>query len=444
MRISTNLLHDAGLYGVQSNHASLYKLQNQLSTGRRVLTPEDDPVAAAQALVVTQTKGVVTQHLENQSAARSQLALVEGTLSSVGDLLQDVRERVIQAGNSTLTYNDRSYIATELESRYQDLLGLANTSDGAGQFMFSGYQGAVRPFVETSIAGFPVSADPVRYNGDDGERLLQVGPSRQIATNLSGNDIFMNIKSGNGTFTTGVGGNDGGGTILPPNSAYNQGTALIDAGSVLDPGLWQSAADIHGSLRIEFSVVGTTTTYQIYDAANQALLATPATFVPGQAIELEQTQTNPPLTTDPAKFGAQVTVSGEPADGDTFTIAPSAAQSVFQTINNLIRLLRQPVGAAPVSVTEYTNRLGAELTNLDRGLDSINGGRADVGARLKELDSLTSLSSDLEVQHSATLSELEDLDYAAAISDFTRKQLQLEAAQKSFAQISRLSLFDIL
>ena len=147
MRISTSQIYDAGSRNIQRNQSSLYKLQNQLSTGRRVLTPADDPVAASEALVVNQSLEVNQQHINNQSNAKSQLGLVDSQLSSLTDLLQNVRDRVIQAGNTgSMTNSDRQSIATELESRLSELVGIANSQNGSGDYLFSGYRGATVPF----------------------------------------------------------------------------------------------------------------------------------------------------------------------------------------------------------------------------------------------------------------------------------------------------------
>ena len=132
MRISTSQIYDSATLNIQRNQTSLYKLQNQLSTGRRVLTPEDDPVAAAQALLVTQSRDVNQQHVTNQGNAKSQLGLVDSQLNSLTDLLQNVRDRIIQAGNSaTMTDTDRSAIATELEARLGEMVGIANSQNGS-------------------------------------------------------------------------------------------------------------------------------------------------------------------------------------------------------------------------------------------------------------------------------------------------------------------------
>ena len=431
MRISTNQIYDSGTLGIQRNQQGLYQLQNQLSSGRRVLTPEDDPVAAAQALIVTQSKELATQYAENQGNAKSQLSTLESSLGAMTDLIQNVRERALQAGNGSLTNSERSFIANELQSRFDELMGLDNSDDGTGQFLFSGYQGGTRPFaISGATPTAPALVSPVGYSGDEGERLLQVSGGRQMPVNVSGADLLMNIRSGNGIFTTSVGGNSGGG--------INQGTATIDAGSVTNPSLWNTAVNTHSSFRIEFSSGGSGLEYQIYNQANVAMLTAPVTFTPGQAIPLQKT------TAPAASFGAQVVVSGTPAAGDQFTIAPSSNQSLFKTLQNLIGALQTPVGTATFSNTEYSNRLGAEITNLDRSLDNVSRMRADVGSRLKELVSLNDAAEDLQLQYSTTLSDLLDLDYTEAISRFTQQQMQLEAAQKSFAQIQSLSLFSIL
>ena len=432
MRISTSQIYDSGALGIQRNQQGLFKLQNQLSSGRRILTPSDDPVASAQALVVAQSKDINAQYIENQNSTRASLGILESTLTSVVDLVQGYRERAVEAKGS-LTDNQRGFIATDMKMKFDAIMALANAGDGSGQFLFSGYQGATRPFaINASLAPVPPATQPpVTYYGDDGQRLLQVDVSRQMASNLSGAEVFTAIRSGNGTSTTSVAGNSGGGN--------NQGTALIDGGSVANPPLWNAGVNAHGGFRIEFSMGGGGLEYQIYEtnAPNAALLAVPAAYTPGQAIVLQKT------TAPAANFGASVVISGTPAVGDRFSVAPSRDQSMFQTLQNLIATIETPVSAV-FTATELQNRINTELTNLDRVIDSLARAMADIGSRQKELETLTTGAKDTDLQYATTLSDLQDLDYTKAISEFTYQQVQLEAAQKSFAQVSRLSLFNIL
>ena len=453
MRISTHQVFDAGATNMLKNQSSLYKQQNQLATGRRVLTPQDDPVAAARALEVDQSISVNQQYIEAQGQAKNQLGLVDTQLSALNNALLNVRDRVVQAGNTTLSNNDRQAIASELEARLGEILSVANSDNGSGEFLFSGYSGKVKPFAidGTQAAIAPATQQPVAYYGDSGERTLQVSASRLMGVNVAGDDLFQRVRNGNGTFVTSTGGNLAANGAPPPafnSTGNNQGLALIDKGSVLDAGKWANTAN-PDNFMIRFSVTKdssgnvTATTYQLYDntdpAAPVELLATPATYTPGQAIPLQNTTGGPTVS-----FGAQVTISGQPEDGDSFTIAPSSSQSIFQTVQNVLGILRSPIGSTTYTTTQYSNELAAELTNIDQALENVSRIQSAVGTKQQEIESLGSSSSDLAIQYKSELSDLQDLDWNKAISDFMQQKMNLEAAQSSFAKISGLSLFNYL
>ena len=141
MRISTNLIYDQGVSSMQRQLSAVAKTQQQLSLGTRLLSPSDDPVAAARVLLLEQASATNDQYKVNRGAARSALGLEENTLSSIGTLLQDIRTTVVYAGNPTLTNGDRAALVNELNNRFEQLMGLANTTDGTGQYLFSGYKG---------------------------------------------------------------------------------------------------------------------------------------------------------------------------------------------------------------------------------------------------------------------------------------------------------------
>ncbi len=314
MRISSSQIYGKGVLAMERNQSQLVKLQNQISSGRRLQSPADDPVAAAQVLGVTQAQAVTAQYARNQGDASDRLRLVEGQLTSLTDLLQSVRDRVVQAGNTVLSDSDRQAIAAELEARFDEMLGIANSRDAQGEYLFSGYQGGQEPFAR-SAAATPGSAS-ITYSGDDGQRLLQVTSSQQMATNIPGSDLFLNIRDRDG----------------------------------------------------------------------------------------------------------------------------SASVSAFQTLQKTIDLLRSPLAAGAATVA-FSEQLQGQLGNLDQVLGKVSSVTATVGAQLQELDALSANSAALDIQYQQNRSDLEDLDYAKAISDFTMQQVSLEAAQKSFVAISGLSLF---
>jgi flagellar hook-associated protein 3 FlgL len=436
MRISTNMIYNAGVAAINRQTADLLHLQQQVSTGRRIITPADDPVAAARALEVQQAKDVVDQFSANQGNAQASLNLEEAQLSSVRDMFGRLRELTVQAGNDPLSANDRRSIAMELRSRFDELMGIANATDGSGQYLFSGFQGSTTPFsgnVDAIISG---ASTEVQYLGDDGQRTLQVSPTRYVPVSDAGNDVFMRIKNGNGYFTTAY-------------AAGNTGTGIADAGSVTNPQTWNALANKNYSIVFasDASTTPATTRYDILDAGGNSLLtggpgaapiANQRVYKSGEAIVLASQGAEPAFD-----LGATVTVSGDPAVGDSFAIAPSTSQSLFKTLANLIgKLEKAPFGAAEQA--KFSADIGSALTNLGQAQENILRVSAAVGARGNELDSLASTNADVALQYQQNLSNLQDLDWAKALSDITRKQTDLEAAQKSFVSTSQLSLFNYI
>ena len=191
MRISTMQIYNGGTAGIQNLQSDLYSAQNQVSTRRRIVTPKDDPIGAAQALMVTQAGAVNELYLKNQGAADSKLSALDSTLQGINEELVNIYEKSIAAGNGAYSDSDRKEIAAELTERLDSLVSLANTQDGNGRYVFAGFQSTTTPF----------SGSPVTYAGDDGQQKLQVTASQFVTTNLSGNDVFVNVVDANGVST---------------------------------------------------------------------------------------------------------------------------------------------------------------------------------------------------------------------------------------------------
>ena len=313
MRISTAQIFDSGTRGIGRNQSDLYRLQNQMSSGRKMLTPADDPVASSQALILTQSKEVSAQFLRNQDTAKGQLGVVDAQLTALDDLMQNVRDKVVQAGNTTLSNADRGVIVKDLEASFSQLMGLANAQDGTGSYLFSGYQGSVKPF--------SVSDTGANYAGDDGQRLVQVDASRQMAGNISGNELFEKIRNGNGTFVT-----SNGGSVL---GGINRGTAIIDKGNVNNQALWNQAINSPGfsDVSIRFFVDAGVTSYRLYDEAGTEISTTATTPSPGLpfpppngVIAINKTTTTPLPAQD---FGISVVVQGAPVSYTHLTLPTS-------------------------------------------------------------------------------------------------------------------------
>ena len=404
MRISTRTIYENATTQLNSLQSQMARTQNQLATNKRNLTAADDPIASARALEVTQSQSLNTQYSTNRANAGSSLSLVESAISNGADLVMDVQTLVVQAGNGTLSKSDRLQIATEIEGRMQDLLGIANTADGSGGYLFSGYKGTTIPFVQTDSGA--------TYQGDQGQRKLQVGSSRSIAISDSGSSIFESNRTGNGSYQTRmVDGNTGG--------------AVAGSGSVTD------ARQLTGhNYTLEFKVDNGTTTYSVTDtsASPHRAVMSDEPFVGGKQIAFE---------------GTSFTITGAPANGDKFEVKPSEKESIFTTMTNLVNALRDS-GEDNTALATLSNKLSTASEGLKSSLDNILTVRASVGSRMKELDYLEDQGSDLNIQYKGTLSKLQDLDIVKAISDYATQQTTLEAAQKSFKTMSSLSLFNYI
>lgn len=398
MRVSSNTIFDSNVAALGQQQARLLQTQQQIATGRRLLSASSDPVAATQSLDIMQADAIIAQQTKNRGAARDPISIAESTLQSVTTLIQDAKTAAVYAGNGTLTPADRASLATDMSGRLQELMGLANNTDGSGNSLFAGFQSKTPPFVD-SPAG-------VIYNGDDGKRMIQVSAGRQIAANDSGADVFMRIKNGNGAFATQA-------QVTPVNT----GTGVISVGSV-------AGALVPGN---NYSIKFTSpTTYDVtytnptaVPPAGSTLTSQP--YVSGQAIAFD---------------GMQMNIQGAPAAGDKFTVAPSSNVSLFKTLSDLITSLNTPGSGASIS-----NALNTGMNNLDNALSNVLNVRATLGLRLNEIDALQVTGENMSLQLNQTLVTLQSTDYNKAISDLNQQQTTLQAAQKSFTQVSNLSMF---
>lgn len=398
MRIATSTFHERALAALMARQDELSRTQNQLATGQRVQRPADDPGAAVHIQELERALSESGQYARNATAAKSRLSLEEQALSDADTLLQRVRELAVQANSDTLDAGARRVIGAELESRLAELTDLANRRDAVGEYLFAGYSTASPPFARGASGG-------VQYLGDAGVRYQQLGPTQRVADGHPGYDVFVDVAQGNGRFVTTA-------------NAANSGTGVIDAGAVTDPGSWTA-----GDYTLRFTSPGS---WEIVDAG--ATVVASGAYTAGGAIEWP---------------GARVVVTGQPASGDTFSLAASRREDLFTTIDRLIAAVRAPA-TTPAARAQVTNAVGVALTQLDRGSDHLHEIRAAVGARLASVDQADAARDDFELELKSTLSDLRDLDYAGAIARMNQQYAGLQAAQASYSRLAQLSLFDYL
>ncbi|WP_369602226.1 flagellar hook-associated protein FlgL [Hahella sp. SMD15-11] len=407
MRISTQLLFNRGLDNIQNVTVQLQKTQLQISSGRKVQTPADDPVAATRILRVNQELEQISQYQRNINLAENRLKLEDSLLGNVADVLQRLRELAVQAGDGSQNADDKKFIASEIRQRLDQLAGIMNTRDASGEYIFGGFQGRQEPFVKDESGHYI-------YRGDEGVRSVQIDGTVSVAVGDNGKRLFEEIPSANKTFYT---------EANPNNQAVPK--PVITQGRVIDQAAWD--AFYPEDMVIEFDA-STPPQYSIRRVSDGRPILSNQTFTSGQPISAN---------------GIQFEIVGNPAPGDTYFVHSSEKQGLLTTVERLADSLERysDTDTGRQVLKDQIDSALANLTNAETRLLEV---RAGLGARLNTIENTQQLHGDVEVLTKEVLSELQDVDFAEAVSQLTLQSTILQAAQQSYAQVTRLSLFDRL
>lgn len=402
-RISSNTLYEANIGQLLSRQAALIATQDQISSGRRVNTAADDPLAAGAAVALDRSLAELERFDLNANVLGNRLNLQEGSLAQAGELLQRLRELSIQAANAPLSASDRNTIAREVRQIRDGLLGIANSTDAAGRYLFGGTQDDRPPFVD-AVTG-------ITYVGDQTQRRVDVAPALALADAEPGSEVWMRIPTGDGR-------------VAVTAATTNLGTGLLGTFGVVDSAAWAAGGSV--GYRVAFT---SPTTYEIQDAGG-APLAPPqtGTYAPGNTLTFE---------------GLQLRLNGEPAAGDVFTIDPSGRQNLFATVDALAAALEAPATTVTERVRQQ-NAIFNALADVSSAQDHLIDKRAAGGARLAGIDEASALREATSVTLKATLSDLRDVNIAEAASRLAQQSTALDAAQLSFQRVVSLSLFNYL
>jgi flagellar hook-associated protein 3 FlgL len=399
MRVTQALEQSQFLASLNTLESNLTGTQNQISSGLQFTTAAQNPVAAGLVSGYNQALAQSQQYDTNSNSVQSGLHTEDTALTQVQNALQSLRDLALEANNSTESAQDRSAIATQAVQIQNTLISLANTQDGSGNFIFAGYSTQTQPFA--------LSATGATYSGDQGQRQIQIAPGQTVVVGDNGDLVFNQIKTGNGTFN-----------VTP--AAGNTGAGVVGATTVSNPAAYAGA-----TYSINFTAPNT---YQVLDAANNVV--TSGTYTDGQAISFG---------------GVQVTLSGQPAAGDSFGVAPSVNQSIFTSVQNLVTALQQNTGTTSAAgQAQLNNSINGAINNIDQALNQSETVQASVGARLNTITTQQSVAGDQQVQLKQSISTLQNLDYATAITSLDSENTTLSASMQAFTLTQGLSLFKFI
>lgn len=397
MRLASNNFQDRSLELIQQRQIALQQAQERLVSGKRVVRASDDPTAAARLERALAEEVRLQASQRSLESSRGVMKLAEHTTGEAGELLQRARELLVEAGNASYTDTERKTLSDRLRGLRDDLLRLANRGDSMGAFIFGGQGSGQAPFVD--------APGGVQYRSLPGQVTAQ--PGDPLPMTVDGALAFLGSPTGNGVFQTAP-------------AAGNSPGAWIDSGRVVDPSALTDA-----DYSIAFSGSGASVTYQVFKDGT-ALPGGTQPYQSGQSISFD---------------GVAVTVQGQPANGDAFTLKPSTRTlSVFDTLERAARDLATPGR----SKAQLAQTVDTGLTQLDSSFNTLLAVRSQLGAVLERTDSLEQHLSGLQEQVDIQKADANEIDLAKAVSDLQSVQTGYDAALKAYSMVQRMSLFDYL
>lgn len=500
MRISTQIFYNRNNDSMMNQQAKLSQQNVHLSTGKRVIHGADDAVAISTIKRIKQDISSGEQYIENGKIAETANAMGETAIGQATNILQRARELMVSAGNAIYNAENYETVAIELEGLRDELIGVANTQDGNSQYIFSGYEVDTQPFQKNEFGA-------VDYHGDNGNQTYQVGAGVFVQGTDSGTAVFIDIPEGNGSFVSEANINNQGSGVIdsasvidgrqaaflkedysiaisvaaegaePDYSVYGikegnvRGDAKINLSSIdlsdpgfaaFDPALFDKAASngatigfsAAGSL-LEVTVNGVSASpAAIFDPANsqkQTVTLNGFSFdIEGQPNVTDTYTLNKYI--EPTQYtedqsiefnGIKTSLKGNLVNKDAFILRQSGSKDIFSTLQNAIDTLRMP-GDDDNSDAQREIRLDMARHEIDNNISNVSMVRTAVGARMRTIDNQRESTFDFNLTNQKTLSNLEDLDMASAISEYQQQLGLLEVSQKTFMQLQGLSLFKLL
>ena len=394
MTISTLTFRTNALDSMEALQTSISDTQEQLSTGKSFQTAAGNPTGMAQVNQFNMELSASQQFVTNGNLASGNLNLENQALTDATNLLQSARDLAVEANNASLSATQRQDIATQLNQQLQQLMDISNRTDGNGNYLFGGYASSTQPFTQ--------NGGSVSYGGADQVSQVQISENQRISAGDTGSSVFMNLPAGNGTFTTAAG-------------AANTGTASIGPGSVTNPSQW-----VPDTYTITFTDA---TDYKVTNSSGATVTTGTYDATSGGTVSFN---------------GIQATLSGNPATGDTFTIAPAGKSSAFATLSSLVTTLN----STTLNSGQRATQISQSLEQIDAALNNFGNVQASVGGRLNAVTASQSTAQSRQTDLQTSVSNIQDTDYAKATTQLSSEEVALQAAEESYASLSKLSLFN--
>lgn len=476
IRVSSRASYTRVLDSLLVNQLKMFRAQEQIASGRRILRPSDDPTGTARILSLERQLADVDRYRDASASGTSQLNSASSALQDASSLLSEARSLIIQGMSGTISPGARDGLALELELLRDQLVEIGNTQDG-DRFLFGGTLTSGPPFVETTVDGESV----VTYRGNDQEQMLEVAAGSYVGINVPGNSIFDRFEP-NGTRLTGstglaLGSSANGGrgydeiTLRHDSTdlgtAAGIGLALVSGGSE-DTFLGVDQLVIDATNRTVR--LGDGTEVRLPDAGSPDLADVRVTNGQGGELNLDFTGwTGVDFTGDVTGEGSVAIGNGafealDFTDGDfalrngelgrtvhvdltgvgvegTELVTFSGAASIFQVIDGVVADLKNDSG---MSDREVFNRLTERLSEFDRNSENVLVSVGVIGSRSNRLSFSDERAADLSIQLESLMSVTQDADFAEVALELARAETTLQTAQAAGARLIQNTLLNFL
>jgi flagellar hook-associated protein 3 FlgL len=407
MRISTGQLYDRSIQSVLENQGDLSDIQQQLSSGKRILRPSDDPVGAAQVVRLTEEIDLIEQYKKNSNLLTNSLEQEETVLRSINDAVNRARVLMVQSGNGIVGEQDRDAISIEIGQIRDQVFDLMNARNPAGEYIFAGFESAAPAFSFNPSA----SGNKYSFEGDAGVNKIQISDTVRVQVNNSGKEVFEDV--------------------LTRSKATISGSVGVTSAS-LDIAQQASFDKFH---RENFDAV-TAANNQFRVTLVSATQAQISNVGTGAIIDTKEFTSGTPFSFNGLSFDIEGSV-GNTVD---FALAEPVKQNIAETLNNFVNALSSP----SISNGAFQDALTDALEATDNSLASIASGISQLGGRGNITDAVLASNLDLEIANKTARSNIEEVDYAEAVSELSRQEAALQAAQATFSRVTGTSLFDFI
>lgn len=406
-RISTSQLYDRSIQGVLRNQGTMSDIQQQLSSGKKLLRPSDDPVGAAQVIRLTEELAQISQYNKNGNLLKNSLEQEEAVLRNINDASNRARVLMVQAGNGILNSGDRKAISIEMGEIRDEIFDLMNSQNANGEYIFSGYQSQSPAFSYNASA----TGNKYSFEGDDGINEIQISNNVRLQANSNGSEVFANV-------------------LARLTSSITASAGVTSASLNVTQ---QSAYDLFYKAN--------------YDAVTPANNDYQVTILAGNQVQIDNVGTGSTVATlgftsgQPFTFkGLEFNITGGVGDTVDFQLDPPQKKSLVETLNDFYIALSDET----ISDGNYQDALSDALVGVDNGLLAVANATSAIGGRINSASSVFESNLDLEITNKTARSNIEDVDYAEAVSELSKQETALQAAQATFAKVTGMSLFDYI